>query len=264
MEFEVKLVGGIENCYVSLPLALIQTLHSSAPSLPPVLALELRSSSNDERWNVAWSGATSASPAIEVAQQFGECLSLPDRSRVQVRALLNVAKATLVTIEPSTEDDWEVMELNSELAEAAILNQVRIVHEAMKFPLWLHGRTTITFLVVSTFPKKAVVQLVPGTEVAVAPKRRKNINSNGDSSMVSSKGGHHISKALLRVQDADRGLVHQYKAKSVELGVVLTSVAIIHPETAKMFSLQSLQCMFFLDQEHVKQISKTYTGKERA
>lgn len=35
-----------------------------------------------------------------------------------------MAKATLVTIEPSTEDDWEVMELNSELAEAAILNQV--------------------------------------------------------------------------------------------------------------------------------------------
>ncbi|XP_062012327.1 peroxisomal ATPase PEX1 isoform X1 [Rosa rugosa] len=236
MEFEVKLVGAIEDCYVSLPLPLIQTLHSSSPSLPPVLALDLRSSSNDDRWTVAWSGATSSSPAIEVAQQFGECISMPNRSRVQVRALSNVAKATLVTIEPCTEDDWEVMELNSELAEAAILNQVRIVHEGMKFPLWLHGRTTITFLVVSTFPKKSVVQLVPGTEVAVAPKRRTNVNSNGDG-MLSS----NISKALLRVQDADRRLVHQSNVKGVELGVVLTSVAIIHPETAKMFSLQSLE-----------------------
>lgn len=40
------------------------------------------------------------------------------------------------------------------------LLQVRIVHEAMKFPLWLHGRTTITFLVVSTFPKKGVGKML--------------------------------------------------------------------------------------------------------
>lgn len=38
--------------------------------------------------------------------------------------------------------------------------QVRIVHEAMRFPLWLHGRTVITFLVVSTFPKKAVGKMM--------------------------------------------------------------------------------------------------------
>ncbi|KAM1796138.1 hypothetical protein ACFX11_036406 [Malus domestica] len=241
MEFEVRLVGGIDNCFVSLPLSLIQTLHSSSPSLPPVLALELRSSSTADRWNVAWSGATSASQAIEVAQQFGDCISLPDRTRVQVRALSNVQKATLVTIEPSTEDDWEVLELNAELAEAAILNQVRILHEEMRFPLWLNGRTSITFQVASTFPKKAVVQLVPGTEVAVAPKRRKTINPHGDRSMLSSNGKNHISKALLRIQDPDRRLVHKSYVKGVELGVVLTSVAMVHPETAKMFSLQSLQ-----------------------
>ncbi|XP_050367235.1 peroxisome biogenesis protein 1 isoform X2 [Argentina anserina] len=50
-----------------------------------------------------------------------------------------------------------------------------------------------------------------------------------------------VTKALLRVQDADRRLVHQSNVKGVELGVVLTSVAIIHSETAKRFSLQSLE-----------------------
>lgn len=49
-----------------------------------------------------------------------------DRTKVQVRALSNVPKATLVTIEPDKEDDWEVLELNSEVAEAAILKQVFI------------------------------------------------------------------------------------------------------------------------------------------
>lgn len=61
---------------------------------------------------------------LQVSQQFAECISLPDRTAVQVRAISNVAKATLVTIEPHSEDDWEVLELNSEHAEAAILNQV--------------------------------------------------------------------------------------------------------------------------------------------
>ncbi|CAN6543021.1 unnamed protein product [Malus baccata var. baccata] len=75
-----------------------------------------------------------------VAHQFGDCISLLDHTKVQVRALSNVPKATLVTIERSTEDDWEV----------------RILHEEMKFPLWLNGRTTITFHAASTFPKKSV------------------------------------------------------------------------------------------------------------
>lgn len=43
---------------------------------------------------------------------------------VKVRVVSNLPKATLVTVEPLTEDDWEILELNSELAESAILQQV--------------------------------------------------------------------------------------------------------------------------------------------
>uniref|UniRef100_A0A2P2MKA0 Peroxisomal ATPase PEX1 N-terminal C-lobe domain-containing protein n=1 Tax=Rhizophora mucronata TaxID=61149 RepID=A0A2P2MKA0_RHIMU len=162
MEFEVRHVGGIENCFVSLPLHLIQILESTRPGLSSqVLSLELRSSSSSSGlWTVAWSGATSSSSSIEVARQFADCISLPDHMMVQVRVVSNVTNATLVTIEPSSEDDWEVLELNAEQAEAAILKQVRTVHEAMKFPLWLHGHAIITFSVVSTFPKKPVGKMM--------------------------------------------------------------------------------------------------------
>lgn len=61
---------------------------------------------------------------LQIAQQFGDCIGLREGTRVKVRALPNVAEATFVTIEPNTEDDWEVMELNAELAQAAILTQV--------------------------------------------------------------------------------------------------------------------------------------------
>lgn len=43
---------------------------------------------------------------------------------VQVKVVSNLPRAIRVTIEPDTEDDWEVLELNAEHAEQAILKQV--------------------------------------------------------------------------------------------------------------------------------------------
>lgn len=43
---------------------------------------------------------------------------------MQIKAVANLPKADFVNIEPSSEDDWEILELNSEHAEEAILKQV--------------------------------------------------------------------------------------------------------------------------------------------
>ncbi|KAG4908987.1 hypothetical protein JHK87_055103 [Glycine soja] len=76
--------------------------------------------------------------------------------------------------------------------------QVRIVHEGMRFPLWLHGHTVFTLQVASVFPKNVV-----GTEVVVAPKRRKkSLDSTGDSHLDSSNK-EHAAKMLLRLQYPD-------------------------------------------------------------
>ncbi|KAF5200132.1 Atp-dependent zinc metalloprotease ftsh [Thalictrum thalictroides] len=246
MEFEVRIVGGIESCFVSLPLSLIQTLQSTRSGfLPPVLALELRSltTNNQNLWHVAWSGsASSSSSAIEIAQQLADCISLPDHTIVQVRASSHLPKATEVTIEPHGVDDWEVMELNSEHAEEVILKQVGIVHEGMKFPLWVHGHIVTVFLVASTNPKNSVVQLVPGTEVVVAPKSRKRyVDSDHDPNIEASDKEHSNAKTLLRIQDSKLNLSHKLEVNNVDLSVMLTSVAFIHPETAKNALFDNLQ-----------------------
>lgn len=242
MEVEVRTVAGAENCYASLPLSLLQTLESTHPGhrLPELLPLELRSP--NRRWHVAWSGSASSSCAVEIAQEFAACIGLSDRTIVQVRALPNVPKASLVTIEPLTEDDWEVLELNAEIAEAAILSQVRVVHDKMKFPLWLHGHRIITFTVVSMVPNKTVVQLVPGSEVAVAPKRRKiSADQCKDSNIKPSSGAHSLQKALLRVQDPKDRLIQGSHLRNGDVSVELTSVALIHPDTARNFLFDLLQ-----------------------
>lgn len=81
------------------------------------------------------------------------------------------------------------------------------------------------------------VQLVAGTEVAVAPKRReRNLNA---------KKGPDASnkdvKIMLRVQDTTRSAFHEADVKGFDVRVALTSVAYIHPETAEKYSLESLQ-----------------------
>ncbi|XP_071737783.1 peroxisomal ATPase PEX1 [Rutidosis leptorrhynchoides] len=230
MEVEVKSVAGLEGCYVSLPLHLIQTLQSTTTNLFSFLALELRSVANNHLfWFVAWSGsASSSSSAIEISQKYAECINLPDHTVVRIRVVSNVPNAVSVTVEPDTEDDWEVLELNAEHAEAAILKQAGIVHEGMRLPLWLHGHTATTFSVVSTDPKEPVVKLAPQTEVFVAPKRRRRAENS-------------VVKALLRVQDEDNRFFHKCRVNDPEMGVVLTSAVFIHSETAEMFSLDSLQ-----------------------
>lgn len=269
MEIKVRGVAGIESCFVSLPLYLIQTLESTRSDslpLPPSLALELRD--GDRLWHVSWSGSASASSDIEIAQQYAHCIDLSNQTTVQVRAVPNLPKATLVTIEPHTEDDWEVLELNAEVAEASILSQVGLVHQGMRFPLWLHGRTIITFLVVSTFPKNHIVQLKPGTEIAVAPKRRKTNVDFSESSSISSS----VAKALLRIQDPDSRFTHSFEADGVKMGVVITSAVFIHPDTAKHHGFNLLQCMVIeprlapkdskTNHQKVKQKIRSSTTKE--
>ncbi|KAL5977211.1 hypothetical protein ACLOJK_021553 [Asimina triloba] len=265
MDFEVRVVGGMESCFVSLPLPLIRTLQSTHMGfLPPILALELRprrrSSGNDDCWHLAWSGSASTTPAIEVSQQLAECISLPDSTLVQVKAIANLPRATLVTIEPSTEDDWEILELNSELAEEAILKQVGIVYEGMRFPLWVHGHTVIVFSVVSTSPRKSV-----GAEVAVAPKRRqKDGPSHQVGPKVASIKESEKSKALLRVQAQNERLAHRIEVKGVELGVMLTSAAFIHPETAKDLLFDNLQLVIVLPRLTVNNTSSQKNSVQKS
>lgn len=85
------------------------------------------------------------------------------------------------------------------------------------------------------------VQLVPGTEVAVAPKRRKKDVNKQHTFVQSSNKDSNMVKAQLRLQDLDRRLFKKCDVEGVELAVALTCVAYVHPETAQKFSLHSLQ-----------------------
>jgi hypothetical protein len=80
------------------------------------------------------------------------------------------------------------------------------------------------------------VQLVPGTEIVVAPKTRFKPPPKPNPQIEQTK-----SKALLRVQAGYNKHVHQFNYRGVELGVALTSCVFIHPETALNIGFGNLE-----------------------
>lgn len=61
---------------------------------------------------------------LQVAQELAECISLPDGTTAQLSVARSLAKADSVSIEPYSEDDWEILESRADLAEETILKQV--------------------------------------------------------------------------------------------------------------------------------------------
>ncbi|MED6169745.1 hypothetical protein PIB30_024117 [Stylosanthes scabra] len=82
---------------------------------------------------------------------------------------------------------------------------------------------------------------MPGTEVAVAPKRRNRILDSAGESHLNSCHKEQTAKMLLRIQDPGVLCHTRTDVKGVELHIGLTSVAFVHPETAKQFSFNMLQ-----------------------
>ncbi|KAK3258061.1 hypothetical protein CYMTET_32875 [Cymbomonas tetramitiformis] len=139
-ELVVRLVHET-SCFVALPAALLQHLYDSIPVLP--LALEMNVLNDDsavaEQTDprlIAWAGAASSGPHMEVPAAFAECINLLEGQRVNVRIQNKIPAATMVEVEPAGHDDWEMIELNAEYMESQMLNQVGVLYVGQVFPFW--------------------------------------------------------------------------------------------------------------------------------
>lgn len=72
-----------------------------------------------------------------------------------------------------------------------------------------------------------------------------------------------VSKALLRVQDADDQCIHKYKVDGVEMRVVLTSAIFIHPETASIYSFEPLQTVVIIPRLLPRETKKNHETDSR-
>ena len=121
-----------ERCsWVSLPPALATRLFATAAPTP--LALEVRplqrragvALPSDTPRYVAWAGATCAAGCVGVPGVLARALGLAEGAAVALRPLPDAPQAVSVTVEPASEDDWEVVQLNAGYLEEQLLNQAR-------------------------------------------------------------------------------------------------------------------------------------------
>jgi peroxin-1 len=117
--------------WVALPPSVCSRLYQT-PGAELPLALELRpvlrragiAVPSDAPCYAAWAGATCAAGCVGVPTGLARGLGLAEGSTVAVRPLPDVPPAVSVTVEPASEDDWEVVQLNAEYLEEQLLNQV--------------------------------------------------------------------------------------------------------------------------------------------
>jgi SpoVK/Ycf46/Vps4 family AAA+-type ATPase len=157
--------------------------YSGAPSSPSPLFF-------------SWAGGASDTPkSIEISSAVARSFNLDQGSFAYISIESNVPAAASITVEPSSADDWEVVELNAGLIESHLLEQVGVASVQQPLVVWVHGQP-IEFTVSATTPSTAqVVRLVDGSEVAIAPRLR--IKNAGGSRSVAESGGEQRSNGHL-------------------------------------------------------------------
>ena len=116
--------------WVALPPALCSRLFAARTATP--LALELRpirrragvALPSDTPCYASWVGDTCAAGCVGVPTAVARALGLQEGAAVAVRPLPDAPPAVSVTVEPASEDDWEIVQLNAGFIEETLLTQV--------------------------------------------------------------------------------------------------------------------------------------------
>ena len=73
-------------------------------------------------------------------------------------------------IEPTSVDDWEILELHAEKVENQLLDQIRVLWPGQIFPLWVEANICVFLKTVKVEPPADCSLLMPLTELVIAPK----------------------------------------------------------------------------------------------
>ena len=201
--FEVRLIPE-QSCWINLPSSYSLRLVAAGATrrMPLIFQLSILTDNTGRETNplmhkfVSWRGSVVSSnhvgsPVVEIPSMLGECLGLRHGMFVLLLPLFQPISmppsASSVTLEPLTEDDWEVLEANASHVEEVVLQQTAVLAQGQLVPLWLRGQALIRLQVTSCqLPPSSsssggdprsllskVVRVTDGCELHVAPKMRK-------------------------------------------------------------------------------------------
>ncbi len=142
------------NCFVRLPRRCLGTgMGEESRTGAVALRLSWETTANKEKSNeiyVSWNGEVSKSESVlEIPAVLARLVGLDNSEAVKVDVVACVPNAQRIHVEPLTCDDYEIVELNSELLERELLDQVSILYTGQLLPVWIHTSILLTFKVKS-------------------------------------------------------------------------------------------------------------------
>ncbi|TMW62309.1 hypothetical protein Poli38472_009802 [Pythium oligandrum] len=181
----------VATCFVNLPRAFIQTFLGGPDTRNGATILELSWETLDgyvQRVCVGWVGGITReseirSDTFEIPAEFARCVGLQEHLARSPQAFIGVHVVDLlpvardVNVEPCTEDDWELIQLHAGLMETEFLRQICVVNDRQVHPIWVQQNIVIRIRV-SLPVGMEFARLRPESEVIVAPKERKPLNTS--------------------------------------------------------------------------------------
>ncbi|KAG1653071.1 Peroxisome biogenesis factor 1 [Nymphon striatum] len=142
---------------------------------------------------------------LKINSLFSKKLGMNHGDSVVISEYENpVVSANEVHVEPLTSDDWEIIELNSEMVQNELLNQLRIVWVGMVFPFWVHATTCVFFKVYKLVPDSKLCLLETQAAVIVSPYNGKTTRSVSSSFVEQSEMSPSIFERSMSVDDTTR------------------------------------------------------------
>ena len=196
--------------WVTLPPPLASRLLDSGLQLPVILDIIPINNhagvhmANNKVHTVAWDGSAEAPHGcIGIPSALASCFQLKQGGTVEVRPKTDTPRGLAVTLEPATEDDWEIIELNAGFLEEQLLNQAGVVSPSTILPFWVRNNV-VALKVKSTLPPAPAIRLVQGMEVLVAPRLRIRSQGQGGTIYPSNSGGGENNGLFGGVNKASR------------------------------------------------------------
>ena len=109
---------------------------------------------------------------ISMNNKLGRSLGFSNQEKVLLSSSSGIPSLEKVWIEPTLEDDWEILEINGSKIETDLLNQLRVIQYGLSYVIHA-SNLPISVTVVSFLPKDLKVGILQQhTELHIGPKER--------------------------------------------------------------------------------------------
>ncbi|XP_069678214.1 peroxisomal ATPase PEX1 isoform X2 [Periplaneta americana] len=158
----------VQNCFLHFPELWLDKIKATHVTTP-VLKLESDTLKCGYFTCSPEPYRTNESNAIGISATYAKCLGLKDNENVTLTLCSNVDVVKRINVSPVTSDDWEILEMSSNLVQSSLLDQVRVVWCNQILVVWISRSLHISLHVDGLESNCAAGLLEPLSDVIIAP-----------------------------------------------------------------------------------------------